>query len=66
MADLDSRDKRSSSLGLPWSLVLPLADGSVDKADRQQSIGYYSGISVAGSSISIPVMMHHYMQLAGV
>lgn len=52
MADLDSRDKRSSSISLPWMIIFPLSDGTVDDPDRQQSAGDYAGIS-AGAPVPV-------------
>ncbi len=47
MADLDTRSKRASSVGIvsasTLSLVLP--DGTIDQGDRQHIAFSYSGIS---------------------
>lgn len=54
MANLDTRNKRSSAMSLPWMLVLPLADGTVDQPDRQQSVGDYCCIS---AGVAVPVIV---------
>lgn len=35
---IDTRDKRASasSASIPWRILLPLADGSIDDGDREQ------------------------------
>lgn len=51
MADLDTRDKRSSGIliSLPFRGRLPHIDSSVDQPDRQHVPFMYSGI-VAGAA----------------
>ena len=46
MPDLDTREKRASGVhvGVPWRGVLPLPDGTVSQADRQQVATFYAGI----------------------
>ena len=46
MADLDSRNKRASAIGLdiPWTGVYPDPDGSLSNANDRQHMAYkYSG-----------------------
>ena len=49
MADLDTRSKRASSVGLllPFLLAPPLADGTLGQGDRQHKAHRYSGIAAA-------------------
>ena len=51
MANLDTRNKRSSGLHvtLPWRGLFPLPDGTVSAADRQHADGQYSGIAAAAA-----------------
>ena len=44
---IDSRDKRAAAImaGIPFIVIAPLADGSIDAADRQQIINVYGGIA---------------------
>lgn len=44
---LDSRNKRASAVhvSLPWRGLLPLPDGTITAADRQQIAWHYSGIA---------------------
>lgn len=53
---LDSRDKRASAIavGLSWRTVYPVADGSINEGDRQQSAGWYRGILAAELDIKVP------------
>jgi len=46
MANLDTREKRASAInvGLPWRGLLPLPDGTIGQADRQQLATLYAGI----------------------
>lgn len=56
MADLDTRNKRSSAIGwgLPFARLEENADGTIDVFDRQQATLSYSGISTgAGSTFKI-------------
>lgn len=65
MADLDTRDKRSSAIGLdgPYRLVLPNADGSINQPDRQHVAYTYRGISAFVPVISAAVRaMFQYRQ----
>ena len=47
MPDLDTREKRASGVhvSLPWRGLLPLPDGTVSQADRQQTATFYAGIA---------------------
>ena len=52
MANLDTRDKRGSALGidLPWLRVWNVPDGAIGAADRNV-IGFkYSGIATGGAA----------------
>lgn len=53
MADLDSRSKRASSVGMltPWVLAPPLPDGTLAQGDRQHIAWSYSGILAAGAVV---------------
>ena len=62
MADLDSRAKRASAIGidLPWQAVYPNPDGVIDQQDRQQAAYKYYGISslvAVGATVSAYRMM---------
>lgn len=54
MADLDTRSKRASSVGIALiALLAPvLPDGTLDQSDRQHGTWSYSGI-LAGDNTSI-------------
>jgi len=54
MADLDTRDKRFSILGLdlPFPRVFPNPDGAISANDRQQFIGKYEGIAFGAPVVS--------------
>jgi len=43
---IDTRQKRRSIVNMrcPWRRTLPAGDGTIDQGDRQQVLGYYSGI----------------------
>jgi len=47
--NLDTREKRASGVhvGLAWRGLLPLPDGTLDQADRQQTAAFYAGIAAA-------------------
>ena len=51
MANLDSRSKRASSVGILLSFILALVlpDGTIADADRQHSIWTYSGIAATAA-----------------
>src|SRR3972149_6776371 len=51
MANLDTREKRASGVhvGLPWRGLLPLPDGAITQADRQQAAAWYAGILAAAA-----------------
>lgn len=50
MANLDSRSKRASSVGIVLSFILApvLPDGTISQADRQHTAWSYSGIVAVG------------------
>ena len=54
MANLDTRSKRASSVGilLVWFLAPPLPDGTISQGDRQHIAWSYSGI--AATVVSAP------------
>ena len=43
---IDTRAKRQSAhrVANPFARILPLADGTIDQADRQHAAGFYGGI----------------------
>jgi len=51
MANLDSRSKRASSVGILLSFILALVlpDGTIADADRQHIIWTYSGIAATAA-----------------
>jgi hypothetical protein len=57
VADLDTRSKRASSVGILSLFVLapPLPDGTIDQGDRQHIAWSYSGI-LAGAPPSIDLL----------
>ena len=54
MPDLDTREKRASGVhvSLPWRGLLPLPDGTVSQADRQQSATYYAGVLAVEAEVA--------------
>ena len=48
---VDSKDKRASATHLPWMVIAPTPDGTIDAEDREQISGYYAGIT-PGSPVS--------------
>lgn len=50
---IDSEDKRRSALGLPWSINLPIADGTISGADKQHAAWQYRGILAAVSAFGL-------------
>lgn len=54
MANLDTRAKRASAIGIdsPMLHLWPLADGTIAQGDRQQTAFKYSGI-LAGAAAAI-------------
>ena len=67
---VDTRNKRASAIGVGLSvaLLLPLADGTVGQADRQQTAYQYSGIAAAVSQIVVVEIAGSYeptAQIAG-
>lgn len=52
MADLDTRNKRGSGIGvdLPFLRLYPNPDGTISKPDRQQTAWKYAGIAAAGGA----------------
>lgn len=50
MANLDTRNKRGSAIGIdfPWVHIYPNPDGSISQLDRQQIAYKYEGISASG------------------
>ena len=66
---IDTKTKRLSflNLGMPWWSTLPVADGTVDAADRLHFLHLYSGIPAGvdaaqplGLEFSIPISRQHY------
>ncbi len=51
---IDTRDKRGSVIGLGMVSVLPLADGSIGQADRQQVAHMYIGVLADAPVIVVP------------
>ncbi len=55
MADLDTRNKRASALGIdsPFLHVFPNPDGVLDQGDRQQIARAYSGVASTPGSTNL-------------
>ena len=60
---LDIRDKRASAIVIdkPYTVLLPLPDGSVDQPDRQQLIWTYSGI-FAGVIAIVAIVLRQFRE----
>ena len=66
---VDTRRKRmsASNAANPFARLLPLADGTIDQADRQHAAGYYSGIlatalvTVSGIFITLDTIMNPFV-----
>ena len=56
---IDTQDKRASAIvaGLYYSILLPLADGSIDQPDRQQLAGVYCGNAFLPPTSSGPQLL---------
>lgn len=46
---INTRDKRAAAIsaGIPFIVIAPLADGTIDAADRQMIADVYAGIEAA-------------------
>ena len=42
---IDTENKRRSAMSLPWDIIFPVPDGSIDAADRRHLVGLYSGLA---------------------
>ena len=64
MAGIDSRDKRAGAIaaGRPWIVIAPIADGTIDQADRQQIVNVYPGI-LAGEPVTVTAVVRIGMTL---
>lgn len=53
---VDTARKRASLIGygLPFRLMLPIADGSLDQGDRQHLVGLYAGILAGAAVVAVP------------
>ena len=65
---LDSRDKRAAaiSFGIPFIVIAPLADGSIDAADRAMIAHAYPGIEAApptAEDATTAEVMHGMMRM---
>jgi hypothetical protein len=62
MANLDSRSKRASSVGLLLRpiLALPLPDGTLSQGDRQHIAANYAGVLATGSTSGAGYDFWHY------
>ncbi len=57
MANLDSENKRRSAVGIVGLMtILPLADGSIAQADRQQAAAMYCCIAAGEPAVITPIM----------
>jgi hypothetical protein len=58
---IDSRDKRAAAIsaGIPFIVITPLADGTIDAADRQMVADVYGGVAAGPAS----EVMHGMMRM---
>jgi len=43
---IDTREKRAGAiLGMPWMVITPIADGTIDGPDRQMVADVYPGVT---------------------
>ena len=56
---IDSHTKRRAVTAIPWHVIPPVPDNSIDVADRWHIAGYYriapSGLPIYGSSYDTPL-----------
>lgn len=62
---IDTRDKRAAAIsaGIPFIILTPLADGSIDGADRQMIADVYGGIAAGEPVVSVAEIMHGMMRM---
>jgi hypothetical protein len=62
---LDTREKRAAAImaGIPFIIITPLADGTIDAADRQQVAQVYPGILAGVPVVSVAEIMHGMMRM---
>lgn len=61
---LDSRQKRAGALlGMPWMVITPIADGTIDGADRQMVADVYPGIAAGAPVVSLAETMYGMMRI---
>ncbi len=62
---VDTQNKRGSALGIGLAIILPLADGSIDQPDRQQTAHAYSGILAALPPVPPPIPVLRGVNVSG-
>jgi hypothetical protein len=61
---LDSRQKRAGALlGMPWMVITPIADGTIDGADRQMVADVYPGIAAGAPVVVGGEVMYGMMRI---
>lgn len=61
---LDTRQKRAGALlGMPWMVLTPIADGTIDGADRQMVADVYPGIAAGEPVVSVAETMYGMMRI---
>lgn len=62
---IDSRDKRAGAIsaGIPWMVITPLADATIDGPDRQMVANVYPGILAGEPVVSAAETMHGMMRI---
>jgi hypothetical protein len=51
---VDTQNKRGSAIAFGLAIILPLSDGVIDQADRQQTAHAYSGILATTAAVIAP------------
>lgn len=54
----DNREKRAGAIGLHFMPQLPVGDGTIAQADRQQVVGVYPGVLAAVVAGIVRVLVH--------
>ena len=61
---VDSREKRAGAiLGMPWMVITPVADGTIDGSDRQMLANVYPGVTPAAPAADTSEVMFGMMRI---
>lgn len=60
-AAINTENNRRSVMSLPWDIIFPVPDGTIDQADRRHLLGLYRGLGAVSYDVSVSLALSNLL-----